>query len=275
MRCFFKESHKSHRHLPAARTRSLRIEPMEARQLMTISSLLPTVSTGILNTGPAINAPPTSGPMAEGSITFNSSTGVVSIDASQTHNDTVNIYINHREGPGTGNIPDLLTVSLANINTPLVETFDPSTVTKIVFTSHGGNDYVNDQTSVMLVAYGGTGNDTFLGGTGGDLLVGGMGNNYLDGRGGGDMLFGGAGTNVMFGDDGIDSLYGGSGTNYMFGGNGNDYLYAGTVPIGCMEKREPTASLANRRQTISMLITARRRTFRTTATKASTSSTAI
>lgn len=228
MKCFFKESRKSRRYLSADRSRSLQFEQMESRQLMTVSSLLNAVNTGILNTGTAINAPPTSGPTAEGSITFNSSTGVVSIDASQTHNDTVTIYINHREGPGTGNIPDLLTVSLANINTPLVETFDPSTVTKIVFTSHGGNDYVNDQTSVMLVAYGGTGSDTFLGGTGGDLLVGGTGNNYLDGRGGGDMLFGGAGTNVMFGDDGIDSLYGGSGTNYMFGGNGNDYLYAGT-----------------------------------------------
>ncbi|HEV2970220.1 MAG TPA: C2 family cysteine protease [Pirellulales bacterium] len=156
------------------------------------------------------------------------SAGVVTIEASPTHDDTVNIYINHRAGNGAGNLPDLLTVSLANINTPQVAAFDPTTVTKIIFHGFGGNDFVDNRTSISMVAYGGTGNDTFFGGSGTDMLIGGSGNNYLDSRTGSSMLFGGPGTNELFGDDGVTSLYGGSGTNYIFGGNGHDYLYAGT-----------------------------------------------
>src|SRR5258708_36910524 len=88
-------------------------------------------------TPPPINPVSTqgpAGPFAEGSINFNASTGVVSIDASQTHDDSINIYINHRAGNGAGNIPDLLTVSLANINSPQVAAFDPVAVTKIIVT---------------------------------------------------------------------------------------------------------------------------------------------
>ena len=222
MNPFFNKSRKSRRSSARRRMRSLGFESMEGRQLMTVLPILATT------TGVPVFAPPPSGPMAEGSIIFDASTGAVTIDASQTHDDTVNIYINHRAGNGAGDLPDLLTISLANINAPQVAAFDPTTVAKIVFQGHGGNDFVDNRTGVVLVAYGGTANDTFLGGTADDLLIGGGGLNYLDGRGGDDLLFGGSGTNVMFGDDGNDSLYGGSGPNYLFGGNGADYLYAGT-----------------------------------------------
>jgi Ca2+-binding RTX toxin-like protein len=195
---------------------------MEDRRLFTVSPI-----QGIVNTGTLVNTLGPPPPMAEGSISIDSS-GVVTIEASPTHDDTVNIYINHRAGNGAGNIPDLLTVSLANINSPQVAAFDPTAVTKIIFHGFGGNDFVDNRTAVPMLAYGGTGNDTFLGGSGTDILVGGSGNNYLDSRTGSSTLFGGSGTNELFGDDGVTSLYGGSGTNYIFGGNGYDYLYAGS-----------------------------------------------
>ncbi len=226
MKRLFQNSRSAFRRRLDRQNRLLNFEQVEARQLMTINPLLGNI--GIISNPPtSIYEPPPA--MAEGSITLNTSTGVVTIDASPTHDDIVNIYINHRAGNGAGNLPDLLTISLANINSPQVAGFDLGAVTRIVFQGHGGNDFVDNRTWVSLVLYGGTGNDTFLGGTGNDTLIAGSGaNNYLDGRSGDDMLFGGAGINVMFGDDGSDSLYGGSGPNYMFGGNGNDYLYAGT-----------------------------------------------
>ena len=224
MKWFFEKSRKSLRRMPAKRNRSLRFEQVEGRQMMTVISPI----SGVILNGPPVYAPPPSGPFAEGSINFDASTGVVSIKASQTNDTTVNIYINHRAGNGAGDLPDLLTVSLANINSPQVAGFDPWAVTKIVFQGYGGNDFVDNRTSVTMVAYGGTGSDTFLGGTGVDFLIGGAGTNYLDGRGGDDVLVGGGGTNLMFGDDGNDTLYGGSGPNYMYGGNGNDYLSGGT-----------------------------------------------
>ena len=210
----------------ASGNKRLSFECMEVLQMMTIIPIISPIIAG----GPPMMAPPPSGPMAEGTITLDSSTGILDIDLSQTHDSSVQIYMNHRAGNGAGDLPDLLTVQLSNINSPQVWAVDPTVtpVTKIVVHSHAGNDYVDDRTSVMMVAYGGTGNDTFLGGSGDDVLIGGAGLNYLDGRSGDDMLFGGSGTNVMFGDNGVDSLYGGSGPNYMFGGNGADYLYAGT-----------------------------------------------
>jgi len=225
MNLFGKKMRNSNRN-HASRSKRLSFESMEARQMMTI---IPIVSP-IISNGPPMMAPPPSGPMAEGTITLDSSTGVLDIDLSQTHDNNVQIYTNHRAGNGAGNLPDLLTVQLSNINSPHVWAVDPNVnpVTKIVVHSHAGNDFVDNRTSVTMVAYGGNGNDTFLGGAGTDFLIGGTGNNYLDGRGGGDVLVGGGGTNVMFGDDGSDTLYGGSGANYMFGGNGNDYLASGT-----------------------------------------------
>jgi hypothetical protein len=222
MSLFGKKTHKSNRKL-VSRNKRLGFESMEARQMMTIVPI-----TGIIAPiDPVFELPPP-GPMAEGTVNFNASSGVLDIDLSQSHDNKVQIFINHRAGNGAGNLPDLLTVDLANINTPQVWAFDPTAVTRIVVHSHDGNDFVDNRTSVPMVAYGGTGNDTFLGGSGDDILIAGSGNCYLDGRQGDDMLFGGSGSSALFGGDGNDSLYAGAGTNFLFGGSGDDHLYAGT-----------------------------------------------
>jgi Ca2+-binding RTX toxin-like protein len=220
----FAKSTKSRSTSRRSSPRTLRFEQCEPRQMMTVSPIL----GGVVYNGPIVNTQPPPGPFAEGSINFDASTGVVSVDASQTHDDQINIYINHRAGNGAGNLPDLLTVSLANINTPQVAAFDPTLVTKIVVTCHAGNDLVDNRTSVPMNAIGGSGNDILLGGSGDDFLSAGTGNSYLDGRGGNNTLIGGPGTDVLFGGDGYCSLYAGSGTNYLFGGIGDDNLYGGS-----------------------------------------------
>src|SRR4029078_3278443 len=107
------------------------------------------------------------------------------------------VYINHRAGNGAGNLPDLLTVQLGNINTPQVRVFDPNTVTMIKFNGYGGNDVFNNLTNIDSFVCGGAGNDTLLGGAGGDSMWGEDGNDYIDGRAGADVLLGGIGVDAL------------------------------------------------------------------------------
>ena len=223
MNRFFKSSRKPSRPMRRKMNRTLAIETMEDRRVKSVSPII-LANIGDIATRPiGIYEPPPA--MAEGSISFNSSTGVLTIEGTDTHDDSVKIYINHRAGNGAGNLPDLLTVQLGNINTPQVRAFDPNTVKQIVFHGYGGNDTFNNLTGVDCIVDGGAGNDVLLGGSGSDSIYGGDGDDYIDGRQGVDLLLGMAGNDVLFGDDGDDSLYGGDGVDRLFGGNGNDNLF--------------------------------------------------
>src|SRR5215475_5887126 len=89
----------------------------------------------------------------------------------------------------------------------------------------GGNDTITlDESNGALPAaqlFGGAGNDTLTGGSGGDMLFGQSGNDTLLGKGGNDLLFGGAGNDTLIGDD-SDLMEGGDGndTAEVNGGNG-------------------------------------------------------
>src|SRR5581483_11930750 len=130
------------------------------------------------------------------------------------YNDSAVVYL--RPGRLFNN---QLTVSLSNVNSPLVASFDSASVTKIVFHGNGGNDRFDNRTAVPVYAEGGAGNDMLFGGSADDLLAGGDGDDFLDGRTGADYLFGQLGNDALFGDDGYDSLYGGDGVDFLFGGN--------------------------------------------------------
>ena len=71
-------------------------------------------------------------------------------------------------------------------NTALIQVF-----------GQGGDDTLSlDEANGALPRanlFGGAGNDTIMGGSGGDMLFGQSGNDNLQGRGGSDLLFGGAG----------------------------------------------------------------------------------
>jgi hypothetical protein len=203
--------------------RRLGFEQVEGRQMMAGFYDLAVLSDAVYD-GPLVLSPGDPPPEAEGNITFNSSTGVLTIDGTDAHNDTVDIYINHRSGNGAGELPDLLTVKLENINSPRVRVYDPAMVKRIVFTGFGGNDRIDNHTWIPLTAFGGAGADVILGGRGNDLLMGGAQNDFIDGRAGDDTILGEAGVDALFGDDGFDGLYGGTEVDYLFGGNGGDDL---------------------------------------------------
>ena len=70
--------------------------------------------------------------------------------------------------------------------------------------------------------FGGGGNDTLTGGSGGDQLFGQAGNDTLLGKGGADLLFGGTENDTMTGGDADDQVFGQGGDDRMIWNPGDD-----------------------------------------------------
>jgi Ca2+-binding RTX toxin-like protein len=100
-------------------------------------------------------------------------------------------------------------------NTALIQVF-----------GQGGHDTITlDESSGALPKanlFGGTGNDTITGGSGGDMLFGQSGNDTLLGKGGFDFLFGGSENDVLTGGDADDQVFGESGNDRMIWNPGDD-----------------------------------------------------
>jgi len=90
----------------------------------------------------------------------------------------------------------------------------------------GGNDNLSlDESNGALPAsqlFGGTGNDTVAGGSGGDKLFGQSDNDVILGRGGFDLLFGGSGNDTLTGGDADDQMFGEAGNDRMIWNPGDD-----------------------------------------------------
>jgi len=99
----------------------------------------------------------------------------------------------------------------------------------IVFNGFNGNDNFTNSTFLRLWANGGEGNDVLSGGYGADSLQGGIGDDVLRGNGGNDFLDGGFGSDVLYGDAGNDTIQCGPdfAYNQAFGGLGNDTITGG------------------------------------------------
>lgn len=100
-------------------------------------------------------------------------------------------------------------------NTALIQVF-----------GQGGNDTItlNEANGALPKSnlFGGNGNDTLTGGSGGDLLFGQAGNDTLLGKGGADFLFGGTENDVLTGGDADDQVFGESGNDRMIWNPGDD-----------------------------------------------------
>jgi Ca2+-binding RTX toxin-like protein len=94
-----------------------------------------------------------------------------------------------------------------------------------VFGQAGSDTITVDESNGAMPAvqlFGGAGNDTLTGGSGGDLLFGQSGDDVLLGKGGNDFLFGGAGDDVLTGGDGDDQVFGEAGNDRMIWNPGDD-----------------------------------------------------
>ena len=100
-----------------------------------------------------------------------------------------------------------------------------NTTQMVVFGQAGNDMLVLDESNGALPPaqmFGGAGNDTIVGGSGGDLLFGQAGNDTLLGKGGNDFLFGGAGNDTLTGGDGDDQVFGEGGNDRMIWNPGDD-----------------------------------------------------
>ncbi|HZX86290.1 MAG TPA: calcium-binding protein [Reyranella sp.] len=100
-----------------------------------------------------------------------------------------------------------------------------NTAHMVVFGQAGNDMLALDESNGALPPvhmFGGAGNDTLVGGSGGDLLFGQAGNDTLVGKGGNDFLFGGAGNDTLTGGDGDDQVFGEGGNDRMIWNPGDD-----------------------------------------------------
>lgn len=99
----------------------------------------------------------------------------------------------------------------------------------------GGDDTVTNTADVRMIAIGGSGNDTLLGGPAPDSLTDSFGGDVLRGGGGSDNLSTNLSQNdglvdVLDGGPGDDDLSGGDSRDVMTGGTGQDFLRGGLGP---------------------------------------------
>ena len=188
----------------------------------------------------------------EGEVTFNARTGVLTITGDGL-DDTATV----RElGNGRLKVEATFQTSPGNFFPQYEElTMSESSVRKIVFYGHGGDDVFTNESSIPSSAWGGSGqdvltggsandlldggdqDDTIRGGYGSDTLNGGDGDDFIDGEGGNDTIngdggrdeiLGGRGDDTLEGDGDDDVIYGNGGNDTIDGGDGEDLLYGGT-----------------------------------------------
>jgi hypothetical protein len=87
-------------------------------------------------------------------------------------------------------------------------------------------------TAKPTFVFGGSGDDSLIGGSGDETFFGGSGNDFVDGNGGTDTAFLGSGNDTFVWDpgDGSDTVEGGSGFDtHVFNGSGADEVMAATA----------------------------------------------
>jgi Ca2+-binding RTX toxin-like protein len=143
----------------------------------------------------------------------------LSLSLTLTNYETVNIA---SAGSSTNTINTLDSASLKSLvvtgsRAVTIATLSNNTATTTINASAAtGNVSIgataNGSTTAMTIT-GGSGNDTFVAGSGADSIDGGTGNDNLSGAGGADTIIGGTGNDVINGGAGIDSLSGGDGND--------------------------------------------------------------
>ena len=161
-------------------------------------------------------------------IEFNGDGTDVLIDGSSFHDTaTVKLFQNGTADP----VDDAIQIKVSNnigfSDTLTLQRLDPQgneRIHSIIFKGYGGNDKFTNNVDLPSKAYGGSGDDTLIGGANVDKFYGGYGNDALRGNGGDDTLHGDKGSDNVIGGDGDDTIRGGDGNDTLSGGSGEDSL---------------------------------------------------
>ena len=104
--------------------------------------------------------------------------------------------------------------------------FASNLITSVTAQLGSGNDVLDlSALTIPSTIYGGSGNDTLLGGSLADWIFGGVGDDSLTGNEGADFLSGELGNDRLTGDSGDDTLNGDGGHDWVSGGDGEDAVY--------------------------------------------------
>ncbi len=177
---------------PARQTRSLgcKTELLEGRRLLSVS----------------------------GSVTFNSSTGILSITGDPTTGCQLTAYLSSNGTAVNGSADN------GHLGSEAL-----SSVKGIDITGGSGGDYVYVDTAltVPVTINSGAGNDTIRGGGGHNTIIAGDGNDWIDALGDGDSVTAGNGNDTVLGGNGNDYIDAGNGNDSLVGSNGNDTIICG------------------------------------------------
>lgn len=130
----------------------------------------------------------------------------------------------------TGELDNTIDLSPLSVGTYL-------NLTSIRVESGDGNDTIIASLDIPLLAFGGDGDDTLIGGDlndtlsgedGQDSIVGGLGDDSIDAGDGDDIVLGEAGNDSVQGGDGDDTIDGGDGDDSLRGHDGEDLIDGGT-----------------------------------------------
>lgn len=190
---------------------------------------------------------PTSEPPVTDPVTFDSGTGLLTVNADDADSIVVTsqngssglviVTINGVSNDHFGNVMSGLVQSIVVNGGTGANRIDLTGVSRQDFTNSGGislsvfgaegNDTVIGSSFADSID-GGPGEDVIFGGNGSDTLLGDSGNDFILGNGGSDSIHGGTGHDELSGQRGSDTLVGGDGTDTLFGGRGLDSIRGGT-----------------------------------------------
>ncbi len=210
-----KKNLKCRGHLSATR-RSLRMESLEERRMLTVH---------MFDFADAVAYEDSHG------IDFDETSGVLSITGSSLDDSVVVSYDNNGTLLALDDAVDVSMHHAGHEHLERIAVYGLGTLTRqlkqIVFRGRAGHDVFRNNTGIVSIAYGGSGEDRLYGGSNRDYLSGGADNDRLEGRDGDDILVGAGGNDKLFGGDGHDNIWAGAGDDLVMGGEGNDNISAG------------------------------------------------
>lgn len=201
------------RRRPKSRQRARDTESLEARTMLTVSTLMIGNELSIVADGDdtiAVRSNPSNPTLLQ--VVEN---GVVTTTiAGVLVNDVLSIDIRGGSGSNAIDLSQVNSTTFLNLTSVRIDGGD-------------GNDTITGTADIGDTIIGGDGNDSIMGGAGSDSITAGDGHDTVTGGFGQNTLLAGDGDDLIVGGGNADSIVGGDGNDTLSGNAGNDTILAG------------------------------------------------